>query len=156
VVRLFANRIEKPARPGELLRKGRSPFSARSVWLAAGLFIGGAGAMLSGPTTGTIASWFHSLSASVMPLAGSYLAGFFIGWGARRTIKLTSIIAGIALAVIGLFVSWGWEGSMAQSWVNSASAWVGESVEGAGRYLVSLLPSAAAAGAGGVLGFRRK
>jgi uncharacterized membrane protein (Fun14 family) len=139
-----------------MLSKGRSPFSAKSVWLAAGLFIGSAGAMLSGPATGTIASWFHSLSASVMPLAGSYLAGFFIGWGARRTIKLTSIIAGIALAVIGLFVSWGWDGSAVQLWVNSASAWVDESVEGAGRYLVSLLPSAAAAGAGGVLGFRRK
>jgi uncharacterized membrane protein (Fun14 family) len=156
VAKLFESRTEKPARPGELLRKGRSPFSAKSVWLAAGLFIGSAGAMLSGPATGTIASWFHSLSASVMPLAGSYLAGFFIGWGARRTIKLTTIIAGIALAVIGLFVSWGWDGSMAQSWVNSATAWVDESVEGAGRYLVSLLPSAAAAGAGGVLGFRRK
>ncbi|MGD9056108.1 MAG: hypothetical protein PVF38_08205 [Desulfobacterales bacterium] len=156
MAKLFESRTEKPARPGELLRKGRSPFSAKSVWLAAGLFIGSAGAMLSGPATGTIASWFHSLSASVMPLAGSYLAGFFIGWGARRTIKLTSIIAGIALAVIGLFVSWGWDGSMAQSWVNSATAWVDESVEGAGRYLVSLLPSAAAAGAGGVLGFRRK
>ena len=152
----FANRTEKPARPGELLRKRRSPFSAKSVWLAAGLFIGSAGAMLSGPATGTIASWFHSLSASVMPPAGSYLTGFFIGWGARRTIKLTSIIAGIALAVTGLFVSWGWDGSMVQSWVNSASAWVGESVEGAGRCLVSLFSSAAAAGAGGVLGFRRK
>jgi uncharacterized membrane protein (Fun14 family) len=156
VAKLFANRTEKPARPRELLRKGRSPFSAKSVWLAAGLFIGGAGATMSGPAEGTIASWFHSLSASVMTLAGSYLAGFFIGWGARRTIKLTSIIAGIALAVTGLFVSWGWDGSMLQSWVNSASAWVGESVEGAGRYLVSLLPSAGAAGAGGVLGFRRK
>lgn len=156
MVKLFTNRPEKPARPRELLRKGRSPFSAKSVWLAIGLFIGTAGVTLSGPGEGTIASWFHSLSASVMPLAGSYLVGFFIGWGARRTIKLTSIVAGIALAVTGLIVSWGWDGSAVQSWVNSASAWVGESVEGAGRYLVSLLPSAAAAGAGGVLGFRRK
>lgn len=156
MAKLFANKTEKPARPGERLRKGRSPFSAKSVWLAAGLFIGSAGATLSGPAEGTIASWFQGLAATVMTLAGSYLAGFFIGWGARRTIKLTSIIAGIALALIGLFVSWGWDGSTAQSWVNSATAWVGESVEGAGRYLVSLLPSAAAAGAGGVLGFRRK
>jgi hypothetical protein len=70
--------------------------------------------------------------------------------------KLTSIVAGIVPAGIGLLVSWGWDGSTVQSWVNSASAWVDESVEGAGRYLVSLLPSAAAAGAGGVLGFRRK
>jgi uncharacterized membrane protein (Fun14 family) len=91
-----------------------------------------------------------------MTISGSYLAGFFIGWGARRTIRLTSIITGIALAVIGLFVSWGWDGTAVQSWVNSANAWVGESIEGVGRYLVSMLPSATAAGAGGVLGFRRK
>ena len=91
-----------------------------------------------------------------MTIAGSYLGGFFIGWGARRAIKLTSIITGISLAVIGLFVSWDWDGAAVQSWVNSASAWVGENIEGAGGYLVSLLPSATAAGTGGVLGFRRK
>jgi hypothetical protein len=59
-----------------LLRKGRSPFSAKSVWLAAGLFIDTTGVTLSVPGEGTIASWFHSLSASVMTLAGSYLGGF--------------------------------------------------------------------------------
>jgi hypothetical protein len=31
-----------------------------------------------------------------MSAVGSYLAGYFIAWGARRTIKLTSIIAGAA------------------------------------------------------------
>jgi uncharacterized membrane protein (Fun14 family) len=91
-----------------------------------------------------------------MTVASSYLAGFFIGWGARRTIKLTSIITGAALAIIGVLVSWGWYGTVVQAWINSASAWVGESVEGTGRHLVSMLPSATAAGAGGVLGFRRK
>jgi len=60
------------------------------------------------------------------------------------------------LAVIGLFTSWGWDGSTLQAWVNSATAWVGHSVEGAERYLISLLPSAGAAGAGGFLGFKRR
>ena len=142
--------------PKELLRKGRSPLSAKSVWLAISLFIGGGGAMVSGPSSSTLASWFQGQAPAVMTIAGSYLGGFFIGWGARRAIKLTSIITGISLAVIGLFVSWGWDGTAVQSWVNSASAWVGESIEGAGGYLVSLLPSATAAGTGGVLGFRRK
>jgi hypothetical protein len=76
VAKLFANRTEKPGRPRELLRKGRSPFSAKSVWLAAGLFIGGTAAALSGPAEGTIGPWFQGLSAPVMALAGSYLAGF--------------------------------------------------------------------------------
>ena len=147
---------ERPERPREVLCRIRSPFSAKSVWLASGLFLGAGGTLLAGPAEGTIASWAQGLAPNVMTIAGSYLGGFFIGWGARRTIKLTSIITGAALAVIGLFVSWGWDGSTVQAWVNSASAWVGENVEGAGRYLVSLLPSATAAAAGGVLGFKRK
>ena len=147
MIKRFKNKSEKPVRPKELLRKGRSPFSAKSVWAAISLLVGGGGAM---------AAWLQGQVPAVMTIAGSYLGGFFIGWGARRTIKLTSIIAGIALALIGLFVSWGWDGSAVQSWVNSTSAWVGESIEGAGRDLIALLPSASAAGAGGVLGFRRK
>ena len=66
------------------------------------------------------------------------------------------MIVGALLAIVGLFISWGWDGAVVQSWINSGSSWVGEHVEGAGRYLVSLLPSATAAGAGGFIGFRRK
>lgn len=156
MIKRIRNTSEKPVRPKELLRKGRSPLSAKSVWLATGLLIGGGSTMASGPSNSTLASWLQSQAPAVMTISGSYLAGFFIGWGARRTIRMTSIITGIALAIIGLLVSWGWDGTAVQSWVNSANAWVGESIEGAGRYLVSMLPSATAAGAGGVLGFRRK
>jgi len=156
LIKRIRNTSEKPVRPKELLRKGRSPLSAKSVWLATGLLIGGGSTMASGPSNSTLASWLQSQAPAVMTISGSYLAGFFIGWGARRTIRMTSIITGIALAIIGLLVSWGWDGTAVQSWVNSANAWVGESIEGAGRYLVSMLPSATAAGAGGVLGFRRK
>ena len=152
----FRKTSEKKVPPKEILRKVPSPFSAKSVWFASGLFLGAGGTILSGPAEGAIASWVQGLAPSVMTLSGSYLGGFFIGWGARRTIKLTSIITGIVLAVIGLFISWGWDGSAVQSWMNSTSAWIGENVEGAGRYLVSLLPSATAATAGGVLGFKRK
>ena len=136
-------------------RGGRSPFTAKSVLLAGALFIGALSYWIAGADKNTAASWLQTIAPGTMAVTGSYLGGFFIGWGARRTIKITSIVAGIALAVIGLFASWGWDGSAAQSWVNSTSAWVGESAEGAGRYLVSLLPSAGAAGAGGILGFKR-
>jgi uncharacterized membrane protein (Fun14 family) len=101
-------------------------------------------------------AWLKPTAPATMSVTGSYLAGYFVGWGARRTIKLTSIIAGIAIALFGLLASWGLSTSGAESWVSSALGWAGEGVKGAGRYLVSLLPSATAAGVGGVLGFRRK
>jgi uncharacterized membrane protein (Fun14 family) len=156
MIKQIKNTSEKTARPKERFGKGRSPLSAKSVWLAAALLIGSGGAMVSGPADSKLASLLQSQAPVVMTVAGSYLGGFFIGWGARRTIKLTSIISGIVLAIIGLLVSWGWDGAVVQSWVNSTSTWLGESIEGAGRELVALLPSATAAGAGGVLGFRRK
>ncbi len=137
-------------------RGGRSPFTAKSVLLAGALFISALGYWITGADKDAAASWLQAAAPGTMAVSGSYLGGFFIGWGARRTIKITSIVAGIVLAVIGLFISWGWDGSAAQSLVNSTTAWLGENVEGAGRYLVSLLPSATAAGAGGILGFKRK
>ena len=134
----------------------RSPFSAKSVLLAGGAFLGALGVSTVGSGKGADASWLQSLAPSILTITGSYLAGFFIGWGARRAIKLTSIITGIAVAVTGLLIWLGWDVSSVQSWLNSTSAWAGESIEGAGHYLVSLVPSASAAGVGGVLGFKRK
>ena len=145
-----------PLRSAAKLRGGRPPFTAKSVLSAIGLFIAAAIAWFSNPAKDSALSFLQPHAAVIMSAAGSYLGGYFLGWGARRTLKLTSIIAGIALAVIGFLVSWGWIGSGAESWVNSSVAWVGESVKGAGRYLVACLPSAAAAAVGGVMGFRRK
>jgi uncharacterized membrane protein (Fun14 family) len=145
-----------PLRSIAALRGGRSPFTAKSVLSAIGLFIASAIAWLSDPAKGSVLSVLQPHAPAIMSAAGSYLGGYFIGWGARRTLKLTSIIAGIALAVIGLLAFWGWGGSGAEAWVNSSVTWVGESIRGAGRYLAAGLPSAAAAAVGGVLGFRRK
>ena len=156
MIKQIKNTSKKTALTKESFGKGRSPLGAKSVGLAAALLRGSGGALVSGPADSKLASLFQSQAPAVMTVAGSYLGGFFIGWGARRTIKLTSIISGIVLAIIGLLVSWGWDGAEVQSWVNSTSTWLGESIEGAGRDLVALLPSATAAGAGGVLGFRRK
>jgi len=133
-----------------------APFTAKSVLVAIALFIGSGIAWLTHPDKGSILAWLKPTAPAAMSAAGSYLAGYFVGWGARRTVKLTSIIAGISVAVIGLLASWGWDSAGAETWVNSAVGWVGEGVKGVGRYLVSLLPAATAAGVGGVLGFRRK
>ena len=62
----------------------------------------------------------------------------------------------LAIAATGALVWLGWDTSAVQSWLNSTSAWAGESIEGAQHYLVSLLPSGSAAGVGGVLGSKRK
>jgi len=137
-------------------REGRSPFSAKSVLLAGGLFIGALGYSTIGSAKGADASWLQSLAPGALVVTGSYLGGFFIGWGARRALKLTSIITGLAIAATGALVWLGWDTSAVQSWLNSTSAWAGESIEGAQHYLVSLLPSGSAAGVGGVLGFKRK
>jgi len=147
---------ETKAQLKDLRRTARSPFTAKSVLFTGALFIVALGYWILGSGKDSATSWLQAASPATMAITGSYLIGFFIGWGARRTIKITSIVAGILLAVIALFVSWGWDASTAQSWVNSASAWIGDSIEGTGRYFVSLLPHASAAGAGGVLGFRRK
>ena len=152
----WVRQVGKQGRSVGERREGRSPFTATSVLIAGGLFISTLGYLMLGTRSGGDASWLQSLAPGALTVTGSYLAGFFIGWGARRTIKLTSIITGVALALVGMFVSWGWDGSTVQGWVNSASAWVGENVEGVGRYFASLLPSATAATAGGVLGFKRK
>ena len=132
MIKQIKNTSEKIALTKERFGKGRSPLSAKSVWLAAALLIGSGGTLVSGPADSKLASLLQSQAPAVMTVAGSYLGGFFIGWGARRTIKLTSIISGIVLAIIGLLVSWGWDGAAVQSWVNSTSTWLGESIEGAG------------------------
>ena len=85
-----------------------APLTAKSVLVAAALFIGSGIAWLTHPDTGSILAWLKPTAPAAMSVTGSYLTGYFVGWGARRTVKLTSIIAGISLAVIGLFASWGW------------------------------------------------
>jgi uncharacterized membrane protein (Fun14 family) len=152
----LVQKVKKVSRFKDERNEDRSPFTAKSVLLAGGFFLGALGFSTVGSGKGTDASWLQSLAPGTLTITGSYLAGFFIGWGARRAIKLTSIITGLAVAATGAFVWLGWDMSTLQSWLNSTSAWAGENIEGAGRYLVSLLPSASAAGVGGVLGFKRK
>jgi uncharacterized membrane protein (Fun14 family) len=154
--KIIEKKKENAEKPREKLQRVPSPFTAKSVWAATGLCVGAGSAMVSEPSGSAIVSWLQGHAPAVMGVAGSYLGGFFAGWGARKTIKITSMVTVISLAAVGLLVSWGWDGAGMQSWINLGSAWVGESVEGAGRYLISFLPSATAAGAGGVLGFRRK
>jgi hypothetical protein len=137
------------------LRRGRSPFTAKSVLLAGALFLGAGYVTVAEPGKESVLSGLQALGPGTMALTGSFLGGYFIGWGARRTVKLTAMIAAAVAGFIGLTAYLGWDGSQLQQGVNAGVGWLGENIEGAGRYLVGLLPSASAAGAGGVLGYRR-
>jgi uncharacterized membrane protein (Fun14 family) len=136
--------------------RSRSPFTAKSVLLAGAVFIGALGYSAAGSGQGTAASWLQSLTPGAMTLSGSYLGGFFIGWGARRALKLTSVITSLVIAATGIFVWLGWDASSVQSWLSETSRWAGENIEQGRQYLSAFLPSAGAAGVGGVLGFRRR
>ena len=100
----------------------------------------------------TVLERFGPLGGS---LAFSFVAGFVLGKIARKTVRTAAVVAGIAALGIFLLGRYGIDGSGAAQWVDAGSAWVGENVEGGGRYLASLLPSAGAAAVGGFLGFRK-
>jgi hypothetical protein len=70
-------------------------------------------------------------------------------------LRVTAIVAAVAIGLIGLLAKFGIDASAIESWINASVGWVGENLDDAQRYLTTLLPSATAAGAGGVLGFRR-
>jgi hypothetical protein len=58
--------------------------------------------------------------------------------------------------LIGLLTKFGLDGSAIEQWLHASVGWVSEHLDSAQRYLASLLPSATAAGAGSVMGYRRK
>jgi hypothetical protein len=74
-------------------------------------------------------------------------------------LRITAVVAATAIAVIGLLAKFGVgvgvDAAAAEAWIQSSVGWVGEHLDDAQQYLTALLPSAASAGTGGVLGFRR-
>lgn len=139
-----------------LFRKDKSPLGAKSVLAAAGLFLASGFVWLTGPTGEETFSWMTPYAPAIFSGSGSYVGGFTIGWFLRSALKVTSIVAGIVLALVGLLASLGWDGSAVQNWVGATSAWAAESAQSAMGYLLAFLPSAAAASVGGAIGFRRK
>ena len=91
---------------------------------------------------------------TILALAPSFIGGFVIGVLAKRALRTTMVLAGIALLGVYLAGRAGLDAGAVEAWVRSASSWAGEEIEGARRSLAALLPSAGAAAAGGFLGFR--
>ena len=111
--------------------------------------------MLATLDQGSTASWFQQYAPATTTLAASFLGGYFIGWGAKRTLRITAIVAAVAIGLIGLLAKFGIDASAVESWISSSVGWMGQNLDEAQQYLTALLPSATAAGTGGVLGFRR-
>jgi uncharacterized membrane protein (Fun14 family) len=139
-----------------LFRKDRSPLGAKSVLASAALFLASAFVWLTGPAGEDPLSWMTPYAPALFSASGSFLGGFLIGWFLRRALKVTSVVAGIVLAAVGLAASFGWDGSAVQGWVDASVAWATDSAQSTLGYLVAFLPSAAAAAVGGAMGFRRK
>lgn len=149
-----AGKLIKIEQLKDLVRQGRTPFTSKSVLVAGVIFTCSLLYWLIGWDKDITGSWSQQAAPGIMKTAGSYLGGFFIGWGTRRSIKITSVLATVLLAVTGFFILWGWDVSIVQSWINSSTVWLDQNIEGTKHYLVSLLPSSTAVGIGGVIGFR--
>jgi len=150
-------RPEKQDRPvKDAAQRVPSPLTSKSFLLVGTAFLGAGWLWFSTPATGSTAAWLSTYAPATMTLAGSYLGGFLIGWGARRALRMTAIVAGVAILLLGLLTKFGLDGSAIESWLQASVGWVGEHLDMAQRYIASLLPSATAAGTGSVMGYRRK
>ncbi len=142
-------------RDGRGRLRTRSPLTSKAFLGAGGVLAGSGGLVMAGPDAGSALAWLQPYAPAAATLSASFLGGYLIGWGAKRTLKITAIVAAVAIAVIGLLAKFGVDAGGAEAWIQSSVGWVGEHLDDAQKHLTALLPSAASAGTGGALGFRR-
>lgn len=90
---------------------------------------------------------------------GSFVAGFFLGYLARRFVLVTVLLAGAAATAIFVLERTGvlgidWAGVREQT--NAATAWVSAQFGSFRTLVTGYLPSGAAAAVGGFMGSRRR
>jgi uncharacterized membrane protein (Fun14 family) len=138
-------------------REGLAGFIAsRPVLLSAAAFVAAGALTLAEPEKGSLLTALQPYAPAIMSLAGSFLAGLMIGRIARRKLKHVLIAGGIVVVAVSLLTKFGVIGPAADQWVQSSVGWVSDNLDRAQGYIAALLPSAAAAGSGLYLGFRRK
>jgi uncharacterized membrane protein (Fun14 family) len=125
-----------------------APWNAKSVIAAAVATVGG------------LASWVtdHS-SPAVAGIGGSYLAGFFMGWAFRRTLKIAALITGGLLACIAVLQDTGWidlDWASVEAQISHAIAAAHQGAQGLKHILSGYLPSTGAGAVGMFFGFRKK
>jgi len=125
-----------------------APWNAKSV-IAAGI-----------ATVGGLASWVADFSSpAVAGIAGSYLAGFFIGWASRRFLRVAALITGGLLAGIAVLEETGWidlDWTSVETQVSHAVAAAQQGAQGLKHILSGYLPSTGAGAVGMFFGFRKK
>jgi uncharacterized membrane protein (Fun14 family) len=125
-----------------------APWNAKSV-IAAGI-----------ATVGGLASWVADFSSpAVAGIAGSYLAGFFIGWASRRFLRTAALITGGLLACIAVLEETGWidlDWTSVENQISHAIAAAHQGAQGLKHILSGYLPSTGAAAVGMFFGFRKK
>jgi len=91
-----------------------------------------------------------------VPMGASYVAGFCIGWVFRKLIRIILAFTALVIALLALGKFAGCDLTTAQERVERTGAWARHEVTTAKDYLLHLLPSVGAGGAGTFLGFRRR
>jgi uncharacterized membrane protein (Fun14 family) len=125
-----------------------APWNAKSV-IAAGLV-----------TAGSLASWVADYSSpAVAGIAGSYLAGFFLGWASRRFLRVAALITGGLLAGIAVLEETGWidlDWASVEAQISHAVAAAQQGAQGLKHIFSGYLPSTGAGAVGMFFGFRKK
>ena len=125
-----------------------APWNAKSV-IAAGI-----------ATVGSLASWVADYSSPALAgIAGSYLAGFFLGWASRRFLRMAALITGGLLASIAVLEETGWidlDWASVETQISHAVAAAQQGAQGLKHILSGYLPSTGAGAVGMFFGFRKK
>jgi len=163
----------------------RPPWKAKTVWLAALLVLvggvlwvkdtvqkpapsapGTAPGMTSfaDPEPGSNArqdkpAGLKPTSPATFRFGVSYVGGFFLGWAFRRFIKMTLLLSGAVILLIGLGKKLGWielDWASIEAHVRESLAWLQGEAGTIKQFLTGYLPSVGAAATGIFLGFLRK
>jgi uncharacterized membrane protein (Fun14 family) len=106
------------------------------------------------------AAWLNDMASPALARGGaSYLAGYLIGWVARRALKVAALMVGAILALIAVLKS---NGAIDLNWsvieqnVSHSFAWLRGEIDGLKQLVTGYLPTAGAGTVGAIFGFRKK
>jgi uncharacterized membrane protein (Fun14 family) len=130
------------------------PASAESGAVAAGT-PGAAPSASGNAPAGAHWNWSEPFPFYVR-LGLSYVAGFCIGWFFRKLTRLIMVVVALTVGLLAYGKIAGCDTSRAQEQVKRGGEWAQHETAVARDYLLYLLPSGTAGGAGIFLGFRRR
>ena len=97
---------------------------------------------------------FHRPLPAWVDFCASYVGGFFIGWGFRRFLKITAMVAAALVGLLALAKYVGMDGAPAEEHIKHGVTLANHGAESAKQFLTGLLPSTIAGGVGIFRGFR--